>query len=193
VGANPRRIPAISLAGCQRIAIIGITGSGKTTLATHLARHLRAPRIELDELHWGPNWTPAPREHFLAAADAATRHPRLVADGNYSTVRPIIWPRADTIIWLDYPLYVNFWRLTRRNLWRILTNEKLFHGNRESFRTHFLSRDSLYVWAARSYQRRPRHWSDLLTSETYSHLATLRLRSPATTRRWLARVTGTPR
>jgi adenylate kinase family enzyme len=189
VDAGPRRIPAISLAGCQRIAIIGITGSGKTTLATQLARHLRAPRIELDELHWGPNWIPAPREQFRAAADAATSHHRWVADGNYSAVRDIVWPRADTVIWLDYPLSVNLWRLTRRNIRRILTGEELYHRNRETIRTQFFSRDSLYVWAVQSYNRRPRHWSDLLTSESYSHLATLRLRSPATTRRWLARIT----
>lgn len=190
---QPRRIPAISLAGCHRIAIIGITGSGKTTLATQLARHLRAPRIELDELHWGPNWTPAPPEQFRAAADAATAHHRWVADGNYSAVRDLVWPRADTVIWLDYPLIVNLWRLTRRNIARIATGARLYHGNRESFRTHFLSRDSLYLWAVQSYRRHPRQWADLLASGDYPHLATLRLRSPAATRRWLTRITRPPR
>lgn len=186
--AAPRRIPAISLAGCQRIAIIGISGSGKTTLARQLARHLRVPRIELDELHWGPDWTPVSPEHFRTVVDAATAHHRWVADGNYSAVRDLVWPRADTLIWLDYPLYVNFWRLTFRNLRHILTGERLYHGNRETFRTQFLSRESLYVWVLRSYRRHPRQWADLLASGTYPHLATLRLRSPAATRRWLARV-----
>jgi adenylate kinase family enzyme len=189
VSSEPRRLPAISLAGCRRIVIIGITGSGKTTLATRLARHLRAPRVELDELHWGPNWTPAPPEHFRAAADAATAHHRWVADGNYRAVRDLVWPRADTLIWLDYPLIVNLWRLTRRNIARIATGAELYHGNRESFRTHFLSRDSLYLWALQSHRRRPQDWTDLFAGRDYPHLAILRLRSPKATRRWLARVT----
>ena len=108
----------------------------------------------------------------------------------YSAVRDLVWPRADTVIWLDYPLIVNIWRLTRRNLWRILAREELYHGNRESFRTHFLSRDSLYVWAVQSYRRHPQQWAELLRGGNYPHLATLRLRSPGATRRWLARVTG---
>ena len=189
MSAAPRRLPALSLAGCHRIVIIGLTGSGKTTLATQLARHLRIPRIELDELHWGPNWTPAPPEHFRAAADAATAHHRWVADGNYSAVRDLVWPRADTLIWLDYDLYVNLWRLTRRNLWRIATAEKLYHGNRESFRTHFLSRESLYLWAIQNHRKNRQKWTNLLASNDYPHLATLRLRSPAAANRWLTRVT----
>jgi adenylate kinase family enzyme len=188
MSARPRRLPLLGLAGCQRIAIIGTTGSGKTTLAKQLSHQLGAPRIELDALHWGPHWTPAPSEQFRAGADAATRGERWVADGNYGKVRDLVWGRADTLIWLDYPLVVNFWRLTRRNLGRIVTREELWHGNRESFRTHFLSRDSLYVWAVRSHRRHRREWTDLLASGDYPHLAIARFRSPQATARWLARV-----
>ena len=188
MSAAPRRIPLLSLAGCRRIAIIGTTGSGKTTLSRQLARLLDAPAIELDALHWGPNWTPAPVEQFRAAADHATRGDRWVADGGYSKVREFVWGRADTLIWLDYPLAVIFWRLTRRNIGRILTREELWHGNRESFRTHFLSRDSLYIWAIQSHRRHRREWSALLASGDYPHLAVAHFRSPGATNRWLARV-----
>ena len=186
----PRRIPPLGLAGCRRIVIVGTTGSGKTTLATQLARHLDVPRIELDALHWGPNWTPAPREQFRAGVAAATSAPAWVADGNYGAIRDLLWPRADTIVWLDYPLAVNLWRLTRRNLGRIVRREALWHGNRETLRTHFFSRDSLYLWAVRSHGRHRREWSALFASGDYPHLAVVRLRSPGSTRRWLARVTG---
>lgn len=188
MSASPRRLPLLSLDGCQRIAIIGTTGSGKSTLSQRLSRHLGAPRIELDSLYWGPNWTPAPAEQFRAGADAATRGDRWVADGNYSKVRDLVWGRADTLIWLDYPLIVNFWRLTRRNLGRIITKEKLWHGNRESFRNHFLSRDSLYVWAVQSHSRHRRQWAALLASGDYPHLATVRFRSTQATARWLGRI-----
>jgi len=187
---TPRRIPLLGLAGCRRIAIVGTTGAGKTTLATQLARHLGMPRIELDALHWGPNWTPAPREQFRAGVDAATSAPAWVADGNYGAIRDLLWPRADTIVWLDYPLAVNLWRLTRRNLGRIVRREELWHGNRESFRSQFFDRDSLYVWAVQTHRRHRREWSALFAGGGYPHLAVVRLRSPGSTRRWLARVTG---
>ena len=43
-----QRDPAITLAGCQRIVIIGITGSGKTTLARELVAALVVHHVELD-------------------------------------------------------------------------------------------------------------------------------------------------
>jgi adenylate kinase family enzyme len=190
MAATPRRLPLLSLAGCRRIVIMGTTGSGKTTLAAHLARHLGVPRIELDELNWRPNWTMAPREQFRVAVDVATSGPAWVADGNYRAVRDILWPRADTIVWLDYPLVVNFWRLTRRNLVRIARREELWHGNRESIRSQFFNRESLYVWAAQSHRRHRREWTALFASGDYPHLAVVRLHSPGRTHRWLARVTG---
>src|SRR3989339_502860 len=55
------------------------------------------------------------------------------------------WGPATTILWLDYSLPLAFWRVLRRSLWRSLTREKLFAGNRESLRLTFLSRESL-LW-----------------------------------------------
>src|SRR5713101_6757762 len=42
------RDPAETLLGCQRILILGRTGSGKTTLARELAAATGVPHIELD-------------------------------------------------------------------------------------------------------------------------------------------------
>ena len=50
--------------GPRRIAVVGTSGSGKTTLAHRLAQQLGIPHVELDALHWDPNWTPAPPDTF---------------------------------------------------------------------------------------------------------------------------------
>jgi len=42
----------------RRIVVIGTTGARKSTLAASLAARLDLPPIELDALHWGPQWTP---------------------------------------------------------------------------------------------------------------------------------------
>ena len=48
----------------QRIVVIGTTSSGKSTLAARLANRLHMDFIELDALHWEPNWQEAPLEDF---------------------------------------------------------------------------------------------------------------------------------
>ena len=43
----------------KRISVVGSSGSGKTTVARRIAEALDAPHVELDELHWGPDWAAA--------------------------------------------------------------------------------------------------------------------------------------
>ena len=49
-----------------RVVVVGCSGSGKTTFARQLARLLGSPHIELDALHWLPNWVPRPTNEFRA-------------------------------------------------------------------------------------------------------------------------------
>ena len=88
--------------GPRRIAVVGTSGSGKTTLAHRLAERLGIPHVELDALHWGPNWTPVAADLFRERVAQALSGEAWVVDGNYSRVRDIIWTRADTLVWLDY-------------------------------------------------------------------------------------------
>jgi adenylate kinase family enzyme len=41
-----------------RVVVIGTSCVGKTTFARSLAHVLSCPHVELDALHWQPNWTP---------------------------------------------------------------------------------------------------------------------------------------
>ena len=167
----------------ERIIIVGTSGSGKTTLAQQLAAQLNYPHIELDSLHWGPNWTEAP--DFLEKVDALTQRPFWVLDGNYSKSSHIFWPRADTIIWLDYPIWVNYWRMFRRTLQRVFGRELLWNGNRESFREQFLSKNSLFVYIHQTYGRRRQKYLALIQNNAYPNLTWIHHRSPYTTKRWL--------
>jgi adenylate kinase family enzyme len=182
------------LAGKRRIAVVGTTGSGKTTVSGRLARQLDCPHVELDALHWEANWTEPPLEVFRTRVARAVSDDAWVVDGNYSKVRDIVWNRAQAVVWLDYSLAVILWQLLRRALRRILTREELWSGNRETFRGQFLSRDSLFVWALKTYRRRRKNYPAHFERPEYAHIAVVRLRSPQATQRWLAglenRVTG---
>jgi adenylate kinase family enzyme len=173
-----------------RGAVVGVTGSGKTTLARELARRFDVPHIELDALYWGADWTPRPDEVFLALADVALRGEAWTVDGNYGKVRDLVWRRANVLVWLDYALPVILWQLTKRIWRRGLTHEELWNGNREQVWPHFFTRDSLYWWALKTYGRRRREYATLPQRPEYAHLQVVRLRTPQETARWLEKLTN---
>jgi adenylate kinase family enzyme len=172
----------------RRIVVVGSTGSGKTTLARDLAQRLGISHVELDALNWGPNWTPVDPEVFRERARELAARDAWVTDGNYYTqLGAILWARADTVIWLDYPLHVIFWRLLRRTTRRVLTQEELWSGNRERL-SHQFSRDSLFLWAFQSVPMHRERYPQEMTAPENAHLTFHRFRSPRETARWLATV-----
>ena len=184
--------PAITLAGCERIVIIGRTGSGKTTLARELAAALNVPHVELDALYFGPRFSTVPLAVLRERTSAAVAGDRWVTDGNKSAVRDLVWPRADTIIWLDYPLVVSLWRLGKRALWRasVLREEAAEAGGKTGLPRQFLSGARGVLVALRTHMRQRREYPRMFAEPENQHLAVVRLRSPRATRRWLARVIG---
>jgi adenylate kinase family enzyme len=169
----------------DRIVVVGTTGSGKTTTARMLADRLGVPYVELDALFWRPEWAETPDEEFFRRVNEATQGDGWVVDGNYSRTRPVVWARADTIIWLDYCFVRVFWQLLRRSLRRSIRREELWEGCRESLGRQFLSRDSILLWCIKTYRRRRRTYSELLRRADWAHLAYHRFRSPRALCHWL--------
>ena len=170
----------------KRIVVVGTTNSGKSTLAKKLADTFALDLIELDALHWEPNWQEAPLEVFRARIDRAIRSDRWIVAGNYHVVRDLIWPRAEAVIWLDYALWTIFWQLTRGTFKRWWTKELLWGTNREDLWTHFKvwSEESLYHWLFKTYWRRKREFPRMFAEPRYGHLKVIQLKSQKETKRW---------
>ena len=189
-GRAPRD-PQNTLAGCERILILGRTGSGKTTLARELAAALGVPHVELDALYFGPDLSRAPLDVLRERTTAAIAGERWVTDGNKRAVRDLVWPRADTIVWLDYPVWVSLRRLARRARSRTasLRTEAKRTGGRAGLPKQLLAAARGVLTALRSHRGQRREYPRLFALPENRHLAVARLRSPRATRHWLARVT----
>ena len=109
-----QRNPTYTLAGCNRILVLGRTGSGKTTLALEIAAALDMQHVELDSLLFNEDRSPVSVDVLRERASAALAGDRWITDGNKRALRDMVWPRADTVIWLDYPVTVSLWRLAKR-------------------------------------------------------------------------------
>lgn len=169
----------------SRVAVVGVTGAGKTTMAETLAQRLGVMHVELDSLHWDPGWQQAPREVFRRRVAEALSGPSWVADGNYSKTRDLVWGRADTLVWLDYSRRLALGRLITRTFRRIMRREQLWNGNRETLRGTLLSRDSLLLYLFQSHGRLRRSYPQALQDPRYAHLKVVRLRSPREADCWL--------
>lgn len=110
--------------------------------------------------------------------------------GNYAKLRESIWPRADTLIWLDYPMGLAMWRVLRRTIRRSITGEPLWSNNVETWQKSFLSSDSIIVWTWTSWRKQRRMYSAFFRSREYPGLRRYRFVSPARTRQWLDEFVG---
>ena len=170
---------------CDRIAVVGTAGAGKTWVAAEAARRLGIRHVELDALHWGPGWSKPTVEGFRASVAEATAGQAWVADGNYGAVRDIVWGRAQLLVWLDFPLWLALGQLSCRTIRRVVTQEELWGRNRETFRGVLLARDSLLLHAIRTHGSRRAKYGELLANPPYDRLHVVRLRSRKEATKWL--------
>ena len=102
----------------SRIAVIGRSGAGKTTVALLLAEALELPVVHLDRLYWGPDWAAMPAEVFNARQADAASGEGWVIDGSYlaSPGWKARLQRADVIVLVEASMLTCLWRVVRRSL-----------------------------------------------------------------------------
>lgn len=168
----------------ERIVVIGNTNAGKSTLAARLAALIDGKHIELDALFWrNPGWQePEPAEFQAAVREAVDGTPRWTSSGNYfgHGGRDILWPLADTLIWVDMPLPTVLRRVVKRSWRRWRDDELLWGTQRENFWDHLKlwRKESLIHFAIRYQQPKRRQYAAEFLNPKWEHLQKYRLRSP---------------
>ena len=166
----------------MRIAVLGTSGSGKSSFARRLARLIGAPHVELDALNWQPGWrglnSQDPQE-FRRRVEAALSPESWVSDGNYRRVRDLVLARATHIVWLDYSRWVVMNRVLRRSLSRAMTRQELWPGtgNREDL-SRWLDKEHPLRWAWDTYEGRRQRFTALFADPALAGVPKHRLRRP---------------
>lgn len=144
---------------------MGNSCAGKTTFSARLSAALGVEHIELDSLFWEPNWQEATTENFRGRVEMALQSEAWVVDGNYkSRIRDLVWPRADTFVWLDPSLPVVLKRFFARSFRRAFKKEVLWGGCRETLRNSIFRRDSLLAWILTTHTKKADDYLNLLNN-----------------------------
>jgi len=134
----------------KRIMVVGQPGSGKSTLARRMGKTLELPVVHIDHIHWQSGWVErSGSEKNRLCAEVHARDTWIFEGG-----RSVTWPerldRADTLVWLDFPLTIRAWRVfwrTVRHLGR--TRPDLPDGCPEQFSQEF----TRWIWSTRNSGR----------------------------------------
>lgn len=169
----------------QRVLVIGTTGSGKTTMAKKVAAAINGTALDIDDFLWKPGWVQRPKEEMLAMLIEPLAKEKWTLSGNNRKNRDFYWSRADTVIWLNYSFWVVFSRLLWRTIKRVVTKEEVMPGCVESFRSQFLSKDSLLVWFFQTYWKRKKDYRQAIRSHKYQHLTIIEFKHPRQAKRFL--------
>lgn len=98
----------------DRVAVIGISGSGKSTFASALAAHTGLPLLHGDQLEWLADWTLRPEPDLKALHARWIEQPRWIIEGWMEPAHVARLNAADIVIDLVPPRSVCAWRVLAR-------------------------------------------------------------------------------
>jgi len=156
-------------------------------VARALAAILGVPHLELDGIHHLPNWEPLAAGEFQRIVGGEAASDGWVIDGNYSSVQPLVWARADTVVWLDLPKRTVMRQVVWRSLRRVAGRQELWNGNRERWRNLFSwnPEESVIVWAWHKHAEDRAKYAAAAADPANAHLRFVRLTTRHGTDRFL--------
>jgi adenylate kinase family enzyme len=99
----------------KKVAVFGNAGGGKSTLSKRLSDISGLPLHVLDKLKYRSGGVEVSQEDYKRAHQEILQTDRWIIDG-FGCLKTV-WLRldeADTLVFIDLPLYVHFWWVTKR-------------------------------------------------------------------------------
>ncbi len=109
--------------GMKRVAVFGNAGGGKSTLARRLAELTRLPLYPIDMIQFEAGGRAVPHGEYLKVHAGLLRQDEWIIDG--FGCRASAWERfavADTLIYVDLPLFTHWWWVTKRLIQGLVVN-----------------------------------------------------------------------
>lgn len=99
----------------KKITILGVTASGKTTLANKMSDKLSIPVTHLDKIFWREKGG-IKQDVFVQELENIMKNEKWIIEGSMprSKTLPLRLENADTIILYDLPILIVLWRQTKR-------------------------------------------------------------------------------
>lgn len=99
----------------NRVVIVGVSASGKSTFARELGKKINLPVVFMDEIMWNPGWKYIGDEATVTKLEQESQKPNWIIEGYITKgARTFVFERADTIIYLDYSPWVASSRYIKR-------------------------------------------------------------------------------
>jgi len=99
----------------KKVAVFGNAGGGKSTLSKRLSEIAGLPLYILDKIQYLPGGAEVPQEEYKRTHQEILETERWIIDG--FGCQETLWlrlERADTLVFVDLPLFVHFWWVTKR-------------------------------------------------------------------------------
>jgi adenylate kinase family enzyme len=110
----------------NKVMIIGNGGGGKTTLAFQIAETHGLPLLEIDTIQFQPSWARTVESEVRQAIQTVHATDRWLIDGfgpwDQIEERARL---ADTIIFVDHPIWVHFWWACERQIAAALGEQRV--------------------------------------------------------------------
>lgn len=100
----------------KRVMIVGCSGAGKSTLALRLGAAAGLPVIHVDQIYWTAGWINRSREDTRRLVSEAILGDRWIFEGNNSSSFDLRIAKADTVVFLDFPVLLCLFRIAKRVL-----------------------------------------------------------------------------
>ena len=130
----------------KKIAVFGNAGGGKSILSRKLAQKTNLPLHILDKVQYKSGGVAISSEEFKQIHQEILDNEQWIIDGfgDFET----LWQRldaADTLVYIDLPIYLHFWWVTKRFITSYIDPPKGWPDNSPLWKSSMNSYKALYL------------------------------------------------